>query len=73
MNYFIFPDADSTLYQMSGSQNTGLDQILEISKTMSTSGGNVKVSRVLMKFDIAEISGSIVDGTITSPKFFFDL
>ena len=73
MNYFIFPDADSTLYQMSGSQNTGLDQILEISKTMSTSGGNVKVSRILMKFDLSEISASIVNGTISNPKYYLNM
>ena len=38
MNYFIFPETDTTLYQTSGSQNTGLDEILEVTKTMSTSG-----------------------------------
>ena len=48
MNYFIFPEADTTLYQATGSGNTGIDEILEVTKTMSTSGGNVKVSRVLI-------------------------
>ena len=32
MNYFIFPDIDTTLYQATGSGNTGLDEILEIQK-----------------------------------------
>ena len=58
MNYFIFPEADTTLYQATGSGNTGIDEILEVTKTMSTSGGNVKVSRVLMKFDLNEVSKS---------------
>ena len=43
MNYFIFPDIDTTIYQASGSSNAGLDEILEVQKTMSTSGGNIKV------------------------------
>ena len=73
MNYFIFPDIDTTLYQDTGSGNTGLDEILEIQKTMSTSGGNIKVSRILMKFDLSEISGSIVDGTISNPKFYLNM
>ena len=28
MNYSIFPDADTTLYQASSSQNTGLDGVV---------------------------------------------
>ena len=32
MHYFIFPEKDTTIYQMSGSKNTGLDEILEIVK-----------------------------------------
>jgi hypothetical protein len=71
MHYFIFPEIDTTLYQASGSGNTGLDEILEIQKTMSTSGGNVKVSRILMKFDLSEISSSIVNGTISSDRKFY--
>ena len=73
MNYFIFPESDTTIYQATGSSNTGLDEILEVTKTMSTAGSNVKVSRVLIKFDITDISGSIVDGTITNPKFYLNM
>ena len=73
MNYFIFSESDTTIYQATGSSNTGLDEILEVTKTMSTAGSNVKVSRVLIKFDITDISGSIVDGTITNPKFYLNM
>ena len=72
MNYFIFPDIDTTIYQASGSSNAGLDQILEVRKDMSTSGGNIRVSRILMKFDLNEvgnsISQSIVDQKIPAPS-----
>ena len=51
MHYFIFPDIDATLYSASGSKNTGLDEIIEVRKDMKSDGTNVKVSRILMKFD----------------------
>ena len=73
MNYFIFPESDSTIYQATGSSNTGLDEILEVTKTMSTSGGNIKVSRILIKFDLTAISASMHNGTITNPKFYLNM
>tara|TARA_Y100000034_G_scaffold135992_1_gene210153 strand:+ start:2462 stop:3589 length:1128 start_codon:yes stop_codon:yes gene_type:complete len=74
MHYFIFPDADTTLYQHTGSKNTGLDEIVEIRKDLNDAGENPKVSRILMKFDIGEISQSIHRGTIgTDAKFYLNL
>jgi len=74
MHYFIFPEFDTTLYQASQSRNTGLDEILEIEKTMDQSGGNVQVSRALIKFDLAELSRSIVRGQIaTDAKYFLNM
>jgi|TARA_B100001094_G_C18193598_1_gene809019 hypothetical protein len=74
MHYFIFPEFDTTLYQASASRNTGLDEILEIEKTMNQSGGNVRVSRALIKFDLAEISRSMVRGQIaTDAKFYLNM
>ena len=71
MHYFVFSEIDTTLYQASGSSNAGLDEILEIQKTMSNSGGNINVSRILIKFDLNEISSSIVNGTISSDRKFY--
>ena len=74
MHYFVFPEIDTTLYEASGSGNSGLDEILEVQKKMSTSGGNIKVSRILIKFDISEISSSIVNGTIaTDAKYYLNM
>ena len=74
MNYFIFPDADTTLYQASSSQNTGLDEILEIRKDLNDAGSNPKISRILMKFDINEISASMELGTISrDAKFYLNM
>ena len=54
MHFFIFPERDATLYQASGSQNTGLDEILEIRKDVSTAGTTVNVSRALVQFDMTK-------------------
>ena len=64
MHYFIFPDIDTTLYSASGSKNTGLDEILEVRKDQKTDGTNVKVSRILIKFDLSYISQSMHRGLI---------
>ena len=73
MHYFIFPEVDTTLYFASGSKNTGLDEIIEIRKDMKSDGTNVKVSRILMKFDLTYISSSIARGLISNPKFYLNL
>ncbi len=73
MHYFIFPESDTTLYFSSASMNAGLDEILEIRKDMKGDGTNVKASRILMKFDLSEISQSMVRNTIKNPKFYLNL
>ena len=74
MIYSIFPTKDSTLYERYETQNTGLDSILDINNGLSEDGSNLKYNtRVLMKFDLSEVSNSIVDGKITDPKFYLNL
>ncbi len=73
MHYFTFAEKDTTIYQKSGSLNAGLDEVLEIQKTVSDAGDAINVSRILIKFDLAEISSSIVDGTITNPSYYLNL
>ena len=53
MHYFIFPDADTTIYSASSSKNTGLDEILEIRKDQKSDNTFIGVSRILMKFDLS--------------------
>ena len=66
MHFFSFAEKDATLYEGSATQsrNTGLDEILEVRKDMNADGSVVNVSRTLIKFDITNISESIVAGTI---------
>ena len=76
MHYFIYADADATLYEGSATQsrNTGLDEILEVRKDINDSGTVINVSRALVKFDLTEISRSVVDGLIPSTaKYYLNL
>ena len=76
MHFFTFAEKDSTLYEGSATQsrNTGLDEILEVRKDMNTDGSVVNVSRTLIKFDITNISESIVAGTIPeNARFYLNL
>ena len=38
MHYFEYATKDTTLYSRSGSQNTGIDEILEVVKDVSSAG-----------------------------------
>ena len=60
---FIQYSKDSTIYLQQPSQNTGRDEILEISKTYY---GNLKdIAHTLIQFNTNEISSSIASGEIT--------
>ena len=79
MIYSVFPTKDTTIYENSASMNTGIDEILEITKLISQSaepyGDKIYNSRTLMQFDMAAISQSIVDGVIgkSNLKFYLNL
>ena len=73
MHFFTFAEKDTTIYESSGSLNAGLDEILEIRKDVSDTGDVVDVSRILIKFDITEISKSISNNVITNPRFYLNL
>ena len=72
MYRIYYSEKDATLYEKYPEQNTGIDQILEISKVASGSQlngiiqGNTTNSRILLDFgtEITSLSQSIVDGEI---------
>ena len=66
MHYFEFAEKDATLYEVSKSMNTGLDEIIEVRKDMNSDGTIVNVSRGLIKFNLNYISESISSCLITS-------
>ena len=60
MHYFIFPEKDTWLAEMSSSQNYGGDEILELSKNITTAGETTAlngVSRILTKFNFSGSNG----------------
>jgi len=60
--YFLTASKDASVYLQQPNQNTGLDEILEISKVYY---GNIKdIARSIIKFDVGFISSSISNGSI---------
>jgi len=72
MYWSISASKDSTIYEVEKTQNAGIDSVLEISKDTTTNSVNNN-TRILIQYDLAEISASIVAGTITSPKYYLKL
>jgi len=77
MYYHIYPAIDATIYQRYPERNTGIDQILELTKLSASQSYGLYTpptnqnSRILIKFGLNEISSSIVAGTIpTSSRYF---
>ena len=78
MIYSIFSDKDATMYEytlgsVSETKNTGLDSILELEKVV-ISGSSATVeynSRILIKFDMTEISSSFANGTFPSSSQYY--
>ena len=76
MFYFEYPITDTTIYQgnITSSINTGLDEILEVSKNVNSSGTTISVSRALLKFDYSYISSSVQSVIIpVCAKYFLNL
>ena len=78
MFYSIFPDKDATLYEISSSQNTGLDEILELKNTQALAAGSTVPynSRILLKFDVTALSASMAGASPDIPstaKFYLRL
>lgn len=73
----VFPSKDATMYEEFAlkTMNTGIDEILQVSKVLSGSFSTTPVNtRSLIKFDLSNVSASFVNGTIpTSSRFFLKL
>lgn len=63
MYYFLTASKDSTIYLQQPTQNTGLDEVLEVSKTYY---GNLKdIAHSLVKFETNTLSELISSGEVT--------
>lgn len=73
MHYFEYATKDATLYEVSKSMNSSVDEILEIRKDMNATGSVINVSRALIKFDLTYISKSVANSLISSPTYYLNL
>ena len=77
MHKFIYAQKDSWISENSSSKNYGGDEVLELFKDFKTdwSGSYTEgVSRILVQFDLTDISSSIVSGDIaTNAKYYLNM
>jgi len=71
MKYSISASKDAFLLENDETRNTGLDAILEVSKSIADS--STYNTRMLVKFDLTHLSSSIVDNSISDYKIFLKL
>jgi hypothetical protein len=64
MHKFFTSSYDASIYLQQPDQNAGRDEILEVGKLYY--GSTKDIARALIKFDITQISSSIVENNITS-------
>lgn len=71
MIHGIFGTYDNTIYEQYPEKNTGLDSVLDLSKTII--GNAIYNNRILLSYDLTSISQSVAAGQITSPKYYLNL
>ena len=75
---------DTSVYRDIKNLNSGLDEVLELRKSLyKINVGNISetvttsisasLSRILIKFDLTDVSSSIMVGKITNPKYYLKL
>jgi hypothetical protein len=71
----FYAKQDAALYESAPTYNTGLDEVLEIGKRLSTDGNSLLKSRSVVQFDMTEISASLskYNKTVNDCKFMLQL
>ena len=73
----FYADSDATMYEANSLKtfNTGLDEILEVSKKLDTDGSTLVKSRFVVKFDMSEITDTLTkySADLNSCKFMLQL
>jgi hypothetical protein len=55
----FYAEKDATLYEPAPNINTGVDEVLEVGKRLSTDGETLQKSRSVVKFDMSEIADTL--------------
>lgn len=71
MIHTIYSSKDATLYQEFPTMNTGIDEILELTKVIASAGdtGSIENTRILVHFDLTDVSESVASGEIIAPSY----
>jgi|TARA_R110000824_G_scaffold32238_3_gene104248 hypothetical protein len=73
----IYANSDATMYEATSlnASNTGLDEILEVSKRLDTDGETLVKSRFIVKFDMSDITKTLTKYSVdlNSCKFMLQL
>ena len=64
MYYFMTASKDATIYKQQETQNSGLDEVLEISKTYV--GSLLDIAHTLIKFETSTVASLISNGEVTA-------
>jgi len=64
MYYFMTASKDATIYKQQETQNSGLDEVLEISKTYV--GSLLDIAHTLIKFETSTVDSLISNGEVTA-------
>lgn len=70
MIYIINPSKDATIYSNSSSLNTGLDEILEVAKVMTTDSSRY-INQALIAFDLTTFPSSTISGSASGSRKFY--
>lgn len=72
MIYSIYNKRDATIYEQYPNMNTGLDAVLDISKTVYTSTALYN-NRILLDFDLSELTSLLDTATLQSASYYLKL
>ena len=71
MIHGIFGTYDNTIYEQYPEKNTGLDSVLDLSKSII--GTTIFNNRALLQYNLTTLSQSIAAGEIVNPKYYLNL
>jgi len=71
----FYAESDAALYETTPDNNTGLDEVIDVGKRLSTSGSVLLKSRSVIKFDTSEITTALTkyNKSLSNCKFILQL
>ena len=75
MQLFLYPEYDTTIFNNRDYllKNSGIDEILEVEKTIENVTLRKSITRALLKFDVSSIINQLNSGELVNPKFYLNL